>query len=135
MDPRDAGSEEVLGEMKDYTNPKYMEGIILTEADAVETKFCPDCGRNLPVTRFQVTPKGSRMKSCMDCVDSKRKATRSARERARARENGPVSDPRFDGKDPREVLDMMGAAKRWLESRGYEIQLSGYYMERREIKF
>lgn len=49
----------------------------------------------------------------------------------------PFSDPDFDGKEPREVLLIMGRAKRWLESRGYTIQLSGEYrkVEIKKVKF
>ena len=49
----------------------------------------------------------------------------------------PFSDPDFDGKEPGEVLRMMGRAKKWLESRGYIIQLSGEYHETkiRKLKF
>ena len=39
----------------------------------------------------------------------------------------PFSDPDFDGKDPGEVVRMMGRAKRWLESRGFTIRLDGEY--------
>lgn len=41
----------------------------------------------------------------------------------------PVSDPDFDGRDPGEVWRQMCRAKKWLESRGYVIQLSGEYHE------
>lgn len=49
----------------------------------------------------------------------------------------PFSDPDFDGKDPGEVMRMMGRAKKWLESRGFIIQLSGEYHETkiRKLKF
>lgn len=49
----------------------------------------------------------------------------------------PFSDPDFDGKDPGEVMRMMGRAKKWLESRGFVIQLSGEYRETkiRKLKF
>ncbi len=49
----------------------------------------------------------------------------------------PVSDELFDGKEPGEVMRMMGRAKRWLESRGFVIQLSGEYHETkiRKLKF
>lgn len=49
----------------------------------------------------------------------------------------PFFDPDFDGKEPGEVMRMMGRAKKWLESRGYVIQLSGEYHETkiRKLKF
>ena len=51
--------------------------------------------------------------------------------------SAPFSDPDFDGKEPREVLQMMGRAKKWLESRGFIIQISGEYHETkiRKLKF
>lgn len=51
--------------------------------------------------------------------------------------NRPFSDPDFDGREPREVLLLMGRAKRWLESRGFTIQLSGEYrkVEIKKVKF
>lgn len=49
----------------------------------------------------------------------------------------PFSDPDFDGKDPGEVVRMMGRAKRWLESRGCVITLRGEFHETkiRKLKF
>lgn len=47
----------------------------------------------------------------------------------------PLSDPDFDGKEPREVIDLMSRAKHWLETRGYSIALEGTYTQVREIKF
>lgn len=51
--------------------------------------------------------------------------------------NRPFSDPDFDGREPREVLLLMGRARRWLESRGFTIQLSGEYrkVEIKKVKF
>lgn len=49
----------------------------------------------------------------------------------------PFSDSDFDGKDPGEVVRMMGRAKRWLESRGFIIHLDGEFHETkiRKLKF
>lgn len=51
--------------------------------------------------------------------------------------NVPLSDPDFDGKTPGEVVRLMGRAKRWLESRGFKIHLSGEYHETKihKLKF
>ena len=49
--------------------------------------------------------------------------------------NRPFFDSDFDDKEPREVLDLMSRAKRWLESRGYTITLKGTYTQIRENKF
>ncbi len=47
----------------------------------------------------------------------------------------PFSDPDFDGKQPREVIDLMSRAKRWLEAQGYTITLKGTYTQVKEVKF
>lgn len=49
----------------------------------------------------------------------------------------PFSDPDFDGKTIREVMDMMSRAKRWLEAQGCVITLSGEYRETiiKKLKF
>lgn len=44
-------------------------------------------------------------------------------------------DSEFDGKEPCEVLQLMGRAKKWLETRGYEIVLRGTITLKKEIKF
>lgn len=41
----------------------------------------------------------------------------------------PVTDPDFDGKTPGDVWRQMCRAEKWLESRGYVINLSGEYRE------
>lgn len=59
------------------------------------------------------------------------------RTRPRGGKQAPFSDPDFDGKDPGEVMRLMGRAKKWLESRGFIIQLSGEFHETkiRKLKF
>ena len=37
--------------------------------------------------------------------------------------------PLLDGKQPREVIDLMVRCRKWLESRGYEIAMSCVYKE------
>lgn len=67
---------------------------------------------------------------CRECVAHKYHATRA--NKIATREGGeqpPFSDPYFDGKTIREVMDMMSRAKRWLEARGCVITLSGEYRE------
>lgn len=44
-------------------------------------------------------------------------------------------DEAFDGRDPREVIELMSRAKQWLESRGYNITLKGTYTQVKEVKF
>lgn len=103
----------------------------------METKICKACGRTLPETDFRISRWGGRMQTCKECIGV---AVREARARNRAQSWGgrqPFSDPDFDGKDPGEVVRMMGRAKRWLESRGFVIQLSGEFHETiiRKLKF
>lgn len=47
----------------------------------------------------------------------------------------PFFDAAFDGKEPREVIDLMSRAKHWLETRGYSIALKGTYTQVKEVKF
>ena len=100
------------------------------------TKICKVCGRELPETEFRATRGGGRNAVCSACVNEKRAQTRYERAQVGGKQS-PFSDPDFDGKDPGEVIRMMGRAKKWLESRGFIIQLSGEYHETkiRKLKF
>lgn len=103
----------------------------------MKTKICKVCGRELPETEFKLTRWGSRSSTCNTCVQEKRAQMRYERAQVGGGKQAPFSDPDFDGKEPREVLQLMGRAKKWLESRGYIIQLSGEYHETkiRKLKF
>lgn len=102
------------------------------------TKICKVCGRELPEDMFMRTKSGGLTNTCRECRTA---ALRANREFKRAQVGGgkqtPFSDPDFDGKEPGEVMRMMGRAKKWLESRGFVIQLSGEYHETkiRKLKF
>lgn len=102
----------------------------------METKTCKVCGRELPLTEFRITRSGSRCNTCEACRSEKRAQMRYERVQMGGQDR-PVSDPDFDGKEPGEVMRMMGRAKKWLESRGFVIQLSGEYHETkiRKLKF
>lgn len=92
----------------------------------METRTCSICGRELPVTSFHKVRGGKRINTCNDCVKAKRRETRAAKiEAAKA----PYSDPEFDSKEPREVIDTMIRCRRWLESKGYKIEMSCQYTE------
>lgn len=95
----------------------------------METKTCKTCGRDLPVNAFRHTRWGGRISVCAECVKEKSADTRYAHSRQGGGNSAPFSDPDFDGKDPGEVWRMMCRGKRWLESRGFIIQLSGEYHE------
>lgn len=102
----------------------------------METKICKVCGRELPETDFPMGRGGIRVGVCKECRTA---ALRETKARKRNQIGGgkttPLSDPDFDGKEPREVIDLMSRAKRWLEARGYDIILKGSYTQVREIKF
>lgn len=91
-----------------------------------ETKICSVCGRELPITSFKMTRKGDHCKVCRDCVASKYQQTLAEK---RAKLEAPYTDPEFDGLDPRVVVDKMIRCRRWLERKGFEIELSCKYTE------
>lgn len=100
------------------------------------TKICKVCGRELPETDFRLAKGQVRAATCNACIAEKRAQTRYERAQVGGKQT-PFSDPDFDGKEPGVVMRMMGRAKKWLESRGFIIQLSGEYHETkiRKLKF
>ena len=102
----------------------------------METKTCKVCGRELPIDSFMFTKGGSRMNTCRECRNAARRETIALRH-ARSGGGGqrPFLDEAFDGKQPREVIELMSRSKRWLESRGYSITLKGTYTQVKEVKF
>ena len=93
----------------------------------------------MPLTEFLVTRSGSRFDTCRECRANALRETKDAK-RAQEEEGGdsgnrPFSDEAFDGKQPREVIELMSRAKRWLESRGYSITLKGTYTQVKDVKF
>lgn len=101
----------------------------------METQICKVCERELPIDNFALSSHGTRCGSCNDCRRASARATRMANRLKARGGNNPISDPDFDGKDPVEVIQLMGRAKNWLESRGFTIRLSGEYTQVRQIKF
>lgn len=109
----------------------------------METKTCTKCGRELPLSEFHANSKtkDGKVSQCKDCINRyfheyyNRKKINP--HRGGGENNRPFSDPDFDGKENVEVIQMMGRAKRWLESRGYVITLKGEYHETkiRQVKF
>lgn len=102
-------------------------------------QICRVCGQELPISQFRLSRSGNPINTCRECVSAKYHAT-CVNKRAKIGGGGktpPFSDPDFDGKSLREVMDMMSRAKRWLESRGCVINLSGEYHETkiRKLKF
>lgn len=103
----------------------------------METTVCKTCGRELPLSQFANNRYGTPLSTCRECVNEKRAQTRYDRINSvgGGGKTAPFSDAAFDGKEPREVIDLMSRAKRWLEARGYSITLKGTYTQVREIKF
>lgn len=102
----------------------------------METKACKVCGRELSEADFRPTRWGSRMDVCNECIEATRRETRKQNStQPGGGKSSPFFDAAFDGLEPREVIDLMSRAKRWLESRGYNITLKGTYTQVREIKF
>lgn len=95
----------------------------------METKICKVCGRELPETEFKLTRWGSRSSTCNTCVQEKRAQMRYERAQVGGGKQAPFSDPDFDGKEPREVIDTMVRCRKWLESRGFEIAMTCVYKE------
>lgn len=98
-----------------------MDSVTNTQQD--EMRVCIECGRSLPITVYRRTKNNLRWRTCPDCC----KAIRA--EKLAAKQAHPAPIPEFIvGKTPREVLDIMSACKRYLESLGgYEITLRGVH--------
>lgn len=94
----------------------------------METKTCPDCGRNLPVEKFKKSRWGGYVRLCNDCIAAKQRETREYNH-PKPDGGGIYTDPDFDGKSPGDVWRMMCRAKRWLEARNFKITLDGEYRE------
>lgn len=101
----------------------------------METKICKVCGQELPVSAFRMTRWGTPAQTCQKCIEEKRAQSRYDNAQMRGGGQRPFFDEAFDGREPREVIELMSRAKRWLESRGYSITLKGTYTQVREIKF
>lgn len=101
----------------------------------METKVCKCCGRDLPLEVFSLTKNGiTRRDTCKECINSAR-STSKANKIAIIEAQRQQYDEMFEGKDPVDVIKIMSRAKRWLESRGYEITLKGSYTIKKEVKF
>lgn len=94
----------------------------------METRACKVCGRELPETNFPMGRWG-RVNTCKECRAAALRETKAAKRARMGGQTGPFSDPDFDGKDPREVIDTMVRCRKWLESRGFEIAMSCVYKE------
>lgn len=105
----------------------------------METKICTSCEQELPLSSFVRVKGGGLSKMCRQCRSESFKdgwATKKEKLGGGGK-LPPFSDPDFDGKEPGEVIRLMGRAQRWLESRGYTIRLDGEYTETKvhKLKF
>lgn len=60
------------------------------------------------------------MNTCRECRNAairEKYALKRAQSGGGGSGNRPFSDPAFDGKEPREVIDLMSRAKRWSKHR------------------
>ena len=91
-----------------------------------EQRECIVCGRSLPLSVYCRSKNGARCKTCPDCCRESRQRMKAER---LARAKQPVPVPKmFEGKTPREIMDIMQAGKIYLESLGgYEITLRGIH--------
>lgn len=94
----------------------------------METTTCKVCGRDLPLSAFANNRYGTPLSTCRECINDKRAQTRYERAQTGGK-TAPFSDELLDGKQPREVIDLMVRCRKWLESRGYEIAMSCIYKE------
>lgn len=100
----------------------------------METKVCKECGRELPLEQFKKVRGGYHIGICRDCLNLIRKENKQKKlEEIEKAKSAYIAE--FEGKTPCEVLQLMGRAKRWLESRGYEIVLRGSLMIKKEVNF
>lgn len=97
-------------------------------------KKCKICGEILPLDNFPLSKSGNHKDTCNKCITDARMATRHESVEAQRKQQA-MHDAMFDGKQPCEVLQIMGRAKKWLEARGYEIVLRGSLMVKKEVKF
>ena len=99
-----------------------------------EMRICADCGNRLSIDHFRKTKIGKHSYVCNSCITALRRANK--RKKIEEMNNrGMGKDDLLDEKEPREVLLLMGRCRRWLESRGYEIKLEGFYIQKRKALF
>ena len=95
----------------------------------MESKVCKACGRELPENMFLRTKGGVLMNTCRECRSMAMRETKARKQTQGGGKQTPFSDPDFDGKEPREVIDTMVRCRKWLESRGFEIAMTCVYKE------
>lgn len=117
----------------DYDVMEMDNGSVLPIKPVAKVKKCKECGEILPLENFRMGRHG-RVHVYNKCTTQKRRANKEERVMAQRRQQA-MHDEMFEGKQPCEVLQIMGRAKRWLEARGYEITLRGSLMVKKDVKF
>lgn len=76
----------------------------------METKKCSKCKRELPVTEFNksIKSKDGLQSYCKSCQSEAARALSAYKKVTVGGKLPPFSDPDFDGKTKREVMDIMG---------------------------
>lgn len=100
----------------------------------MSTKVCKECGRELPIEQFSKVRNGVHISTCKECMSLIRKENKQKKLDAIEQQRRAYY-AEFDGKEPVEILKLMGRAKDWLQSRGYEVNLKATYTIRKEVKF
>lgn len=100
----------------------------------MEIKVCKECERELPIAQFSKIRNGVRISICKECVSAIRKENKQKKLDA-IEQQRKAYYAEFEGKEPVEILKLMGRAKDWLEARGYEVTLKATYTIRKEVKF
>lgn len=98
----------------------------------MEKQVCKACGRELELSYFGKSKRGRLISVCKECVKAKKNATRQSNKGTHilpANEQNFYHSDALDGKTPREVLDVIAEAKKWLESRGYVIDIKCEYRQ------
>lgn len=98
----------------------------------MEKQVCKECGRELDILLFGKSKWGGHQSVCKECLKAKKNTTRQSNKGMCIIPcgNGKVYNSElFDGKTPREVLDTIAEARKWLESRGYVIDIKCEYRQ------
>lgn len=81
---------------------------------------------------FRKVKMGGVRSVCKECVNAKSNATRQSNKGTyflSANEKNFYNSETLDGKTPHEVLHVIAEAKKWLESRGYMIDIKCEYRQ------
>lgn len=100
----------------------------------METKVCKECERELPLSQYSRVRGNVQLGICKECISAIRKENKQKKLDAMEQQRKAYY-AEFDGKEPVEILKLMGRAKNWLEAKGYEVTLRATYTIRKEVKF